>query len=186
MKQLFSGFAMMACISSQPVWADTQRANVDEEIIQQDRSFVVRYVDGAQERYLVAYRGFVQQNAHESGGPAVPADFKFIDNRQCHWAINSRIQRTVYLVHRSGRQIPYEKLSVRWQVPFTNKGSDFVLTQLRSENCNDAWGRYASDVNNAKARVRIDFPNVVQADTDTLKQAMSAELNGEVVVERGR
>ncbi len=185
MKNFFLIAPLLLAVT-QAAWANIERANTDDEVIQQDRSFRVKYADGTQERYLVAYRGYVSQNAHESGGPAIPEKFKFVDDRQCHWTINSRIQRIVNLVHRSGRQIPYEKLSVRWQVPFTGKGSDFVLTQLRSENCNDAWPRFQSDVNDAKGRVRSEFPNVVAADTDTLKKLMSDELNGEVIVERGR
>lgn len=166
--------------------ADIERANGEEEIAHQDRMFRARYADGTQERYLVAYRGIVKQYARESGGPAIPEQGKFIDNRQCHWNIDSRIERTVYLVHRSGRNIPYEKLSNRWQVPFTNKGSDFVLTQLRSENCNDAWARFASDVTNAKQRVNAEFVTVIASDLETLKKSLANELNGEVVAERER
>ena len=186
MKAIKSAVFFAITTLSISAFADIERANQDEEVIQQDRAFVVKYADGTQERYLVAYRGFVQQNARESGGPAVPKDFKFIDDRQCHWTITSRVQRIVYLSHRSGRQIPYEKLTVRWQVPFSSKGSDFVLTQLRSENCNDAWSRFQSDLNNAKARVRDEFPKLQQADLEALRKAMSDELNGEVIVERGR
>lgn len=185
LQPIFFVFAM-GLLFTAPASANIERANSDEEVAQQDRSFRVRYSDGSQERYLVTYRGLVKLNAHESGGPAVPEKFKFIDDRQCHWSINSRIERTVYLIHRSGRQIPYEKLSIRWQVPFTNKGSDFVLTQLRSENCNDAWSRFLSDAENARARVRAELPDVLQGDTQTLQKAMSDELNGEVIVERGR
>jgi hypothetical protein len=166
--------------------ADQIRANADEEIIQQDRAFQVKYSDGSLERYVATYRGFVTQNAHESGGPAVPADFKFVDDRKCHWKINSRIERIVHFAHRSGRQMVYEKLSVRWQIPLTGQGSDFMLLGLRSENCNDAWPRFESDTNNARQLVRSEFSKYIQADTDALKMALSSELNGEVLVERGR
>ena len=173
-------------VSPFTAFADIERANADEEVAHQDRVFRAKYADGTQERYVVAYRGFVKQYARESGGPAVPEKFKFIDDRQCHWNIDSRIERTVYLVHRSGRNIPYEKLSTRWQIPFTSKGSDFVLTQLRSENCNDAWSRYISDVNNAKSRVQGEFASVIGGDLETLKKAMSEDLNGDVIAERER
>jgi len=95
LKILGAVFLAQLCLTAS-VLADQGRRNLDEEVMHRDRRFLARYSDGTTERYLVSYRGFVKQSMKESGhGVNLEYDW-FVDTRQCHWSIDSRIIREVF------------------------------------------------------------------------------------------
>ncbi|MGH8608490.1 MAG: hypothetical protein ACREX9_14075 [Gammaproteobacteria bacterium] len=171
------------------VLADQERRNLDEEVMHRDRRFLARYSDGTTERYLVSYRGFVKQYMKESGHSVNPRYDWFVDTRRCHWAIDGRIIREVLLVHRSDRQIPYEirheKLSKRWNVPYTSKDSDSVFTRILPGGCNDAWERFERDANKARYRVKGELRRISNQDLVQLPDIMKQELNAAAIADGG-
>jgi len=171
------------------VVADQERRNLDEEVMHRERRFLARYSDGTTEQYLVSYRGFVKQYMKESGHGVNPEYDWFVDTHQCHWSIDNRIIREVLLVHRSDRRIPYEirheTLSKRWNVPFTSKDSDSVLTRIWPDDCNDAWERFERDVNKARYRVKGELRRISNQDLVQLPDIMKQELNAAAVADGG-
>jgi len=171
------------------VLADQQRRNLDEEVMHRERRFLARYSDGTTEQYLVSYRGFVKQYMKESGHGVNPEYDWFIDTRQCHWSIDTRVIREVLLVHRSDELTPYEvrheKLSKRWNVPFTSKDSDSVFTRIWSDDCNDAWERFERDANKARYWVKGELRRISNQDLVQLPDIMKRELNAAAIADGG-
>jgi hypothetical protein len=136
-----------------------------QETLQQDaKPITVSYESEAVEHYVVRWTGLRDVNHREDGHPSEPLKGWFTDTRQCFWEINSRIVRRVYLLNHNGQQYAQEELTTPLAENFANKGSDFVLTQLRSENCGDADARFRSDVANSSKHMADVFPANVEKD----------------------
>lgn len=160
----------------------TARADVSA-ISERQKPFLVKYKGGVSERYVAKYVGEVDVSKWESGGPSTLTHP--IDNRQCHWQINTAIQRDVCLVNVSGQQFCKGDMHRVYGTSFAGKGSDFVLTQLHSENCGDAQGRFNSDVNDAKNAVANAMDSVMANDLDRVKADLTAATHA-VSVEAGQ
>ena len=147
------------------------------EVQRQDRFFKVRYKDGTVERYGVRWVAFVDTNVREEGGPAVLDRFppKLIDDRRCFWDITSRIERQTRLISKRGEEFVAPTLFKTYVNDFRNQGSSWVVTNFRSENCNEARARRESDEANARASVLGVFTGIVTADIERLKSELKAD-----------
>lgn len=150
------------------------------ETIQSDqRAYTVKYKDGTIEHYVVTWLAQMDVEVHEDGGPAKPLEGHFVDDRRCHWTIASHIDRQVAMVNKAGQQFAQSTLFRSYSSNFQNQGSSWVVQNFRSENCNDAAGRRDSDINDSRNNLRTQFPGVIAADLDKLKQ--DVKTNAEVV-----
>jgi len=148
------------------------------EILQQDaKPITVLYKSGEVEHYIVRWTGSRDIDHHEDGHPSEPLKGWFTDTRQCHWSIDSRIVRKVYLLNHNGQEYAQEELTTPLVENFANKGSDFVVTALRPENCGDADARYRSDVADSAKHMAEVFPGNVQKDYQTIIQTMKGWPN---------
>ncbi len=112
-----------------------------EEVQSKERFLTVKYKDGTTERYKLKWQALRDINVREDCGPAKPLEGKFVDDRRCHWDINARIERRLYIIARNGQTFAKEDAFRSFNSDFTNQGSSFLLVGLRSENCNDAADR---------------------------------------------
>ncbi|MBB5337840.1 hypothetical protein [Tunturiibacter gelidoferens] len=135
------------------------------QILQQDaKPITVVYMSGEVEHYVVKWTGSRDIEHHEDGHPSEPLKGWITDTRQCHWSIATRIVRKLYLLNRNGQEYAQEELTTPLVENFANQGSDFILTQLRPENCGNANSRYESDVANSTKHVAELFPTNVAKD----------------------
>jgi hypothetical protein len=148
-------------------------------VSQRQKPFLVRYADGNTERYVAKYTGIVDVSHWESGGPSTLTHP--IDNRQCHWEIRTSIDRDVCLVSRSGEQFCQGSLHHAYGTSFAGQGSDFQLTQLHSENCGDANGRFNSDVNDAKNAVSAAMDGVMANDVARVQSDLTSATHAQSV-----
>jgi hypothetical protein len=147
------------------------------EVQRKDRFFKIRYKDGTVERYGVRWVAFVDVNVREEGGPAVLDRFppKLIDDRRCFWDITSRIERQTRLISKRGEEFVAPTLFKTYVNDFRNQGSSWVVTNFRSENCNDARARRESDEANARTSILGLFNGIVDADIEQLKSEFKAD-----------
>jgi hypothetical protein len=143
------------------------------------RAFTVKYKDGTLERYNVSWVAVYDAEVHEDGHPAIPFQGWLTDTRQCHWSISSHIDRRVAMINKAGESFAESNLSKTYNNDFTNKGSDFMVLGLRSENCGDARARRESDISNAKTNLLNIFDGLVEADLQKPKNEVKS--NAEVV-----
>jgi hypothetical protein len=142
-------------------------------------AFTVKYKDGTIERYNVTWVAVMDPSVREDGHPAIPLEGKLTDTRQCYWSIAAHIDRQVFLVNKAGQQFAATTFYRTYNSDFVNKGSDFMLTALRSENCNDSRARRDSDIGNVRQSLRTAFDGVAKADRQKLIDEVKA--NAEVV-----
>jgi len=137
---------------------------VAADVLQQDaKPVTVVYKNGDVEHYIVRWTGTRDINHYEDGHPSEPLNGWFTDTRQCHWSIDTRVIRKVYIVNHNGQEYVQEQFTTPLVENFANKGSDFVLTQLRPENFGDANARFQSDVaDSAKHMSEVFGPNVAK------------------------
>jgi hypothetical protein len=148
------------------------------DVLQTDsKPITVTYKSGEVEHYIVRWTGSRDVDHHEDGHPSEPLKGWFTDTRQCHWSINSRITRTVYLMNKNGQEFAQQELTTPLVENFANKGSDFVLTQLRSENCGDADARYKSDLADSVKHMAEALPPNAAKDYQTVINAMKGWPN---------
>lgn len=148
------------------------------DILQQDaKPITVVYKSGEVEHYVVKWTGTRGIDHHEDGHPSEPLKGWLTDTRQCHWTISSQIVRKVYLLNHNGQEYAQEELTTPLVENFANKGSDFVLTQLRPENCGDADARYQSDVADSTKHMAEVFPDNVAKDYQAVIQTMKGWPN---------
>lgn len=172
MKKIFWAIGIAIFSLSLPVAAETLRNT--------ERGVTVKYSDGFTEKYVVVYNGIVNVTKEERGGPAKPLEGKLIDDRQCYWSIQTFVERQIYSLNRQGQRSILEGYNNRFETNFANKGSDFKLLQLRSENCGDAQDRFNSDVNNAKQSIHNQFDSIVTTDLNTLQNVFNQATSIEV------
>jgi hypothetical protein len=149
-----------------------QRVNRTDVVQHASRPILVRYANGATERYIVEWTGTASIREWEDGGPATPLTGHFVDDRRCHWEIRPVIQRKLYFVNVVGDRFAKEELTTVYQVRFENQGNAFMLLGLRSENCNDAEARFQSDVNDSHVHVMQQFTNTVNFDFQAVLNAV--------------
>jgi hypothetical protein len=148
-----------------------------EQINTAQHSVTVKYKTGEIEHYVVVWTADVQMNVGEDGGPAVPLQGHFVDDRRCHWNISGEITRQVFLVSRTGQQYASPSLARVYNKAQQNQGSSFMLAGLRSENCNDAAARRNSDLSNMKTALNADFTNTVNADFATVQSELKKDAS---------
>jgi len=169
MRRLFFGCCILGLVLIGVCYAD---------ILQQgSKPVAVKYKNGNVEHYVVKWTGTRTIDHHEDGHPSEPLNGWLTDTRQCHWSISSQIIRKVYLLNQNGQEYAQEELTTPLVENFANKGSDFVLTQLRSENCGDANARYQSDVNDSTKHMSDAFPGVVDSDYKKVIETMKGWPN---------
>lgn len=155
--------------------------NVFSEVIgERTRSFIVKFADGGSERYVAKYIGKVNLNKWESGKPST-WDHP-VDTRQCHWTIESYVERESCLASKTGETFCKGELNRMFGTSFTNKGSDFVVTGLRRENCGNAESRYQSDVSNAKNTVNDLLGRILEEDTASYISDLKTHVGGSEVL----
>jgi hypothetical protein len=124
----------------------------------------ITFDSGKVENYLVQWAGAVSPERLETGSPAEPLRGSFLDTRRCQWKITSEVTRKVYFVDDQNEVSTEDAVTKLFSVGAGNQGSDFVLSQMRPENCNDAAPRFASDLIGTKSLVEQKFPLVVGTD----------------------
>jgi hypothetical protein len=154
-------------------WADA--------VNQKERTYSIKYRDGSVERFKVKWQALRDMEVHEDGGPSTFTHP--IDDRTCHWSINARVERRVYMVNRLGQEFGLDALTRAYNSDFTNQGASFMLVGLRSENCNDARGRRESDWNNAAANLNGRFGAITEGDYQSLKNEILRDLKEGTLVE---
>lgn len=142
-----------------------------------ERAFAIQFADGSVEKYVVTYTADVTLTWREDGDPSTLTHP--IDNRQCHWEANGGIKRQVSMISKTGMKYARQDLETVYAASKANKGSDFKVVNLHSENCGEAAPRRASDFNNLQDRVRMDFNGTVAADLKTVKEVFKS--NADVV-----
>jgi hypothetical protein len=130
--------------------------------------------DGTTEKYVAKWTGTVDSGRWESGGPAVPLQAKFLDDRQCHWTISARIVRRIYLENADGELFESKDSAVPLSVDLAGDGAELNLSTLSGENCGQAEGSYRRDIDRAQQRVRDRFEEIVSADLETVKRLMKS------------
>jgi len=148
------------------------RSEIDQvkPVQQQERSMVVEYKSGEKIKYAVVFVGAVHVNRFEDGNPSTLDPFHPFDDRKCHWTVTPSITRQTFIVLPDGERAEKRDLAFVYNVPFSNQGSDFVLMQLRPENCSDAQARFDSDVNNGVASVNRDMSAVLDRAYNELRE----------------
>jgi hypothetical protein len=145
-----------------------------------ERSIVVEYTHGFEEKYVATYNGIVNVSMEEREGPAKPLDGQDLDNRQCFWSIQTFVQRQIFAIDMQGQRTILEQFNDRFETNFANKGSDFSVRKLRPESCGDAQSSFESDVGNAHRAIQNQFEDIVTSDLPSLKaifnQAESVEI----------
>ena len=149
-----------------------------QEVLQSDsKPISVVYKTGEVEHYIVKWTGQRVIDHHEDGHPSEPLKGWLTDTRQCYWSIDSSILRRVYLLNKNGQEFAQAELTTPLVNNFANKGSDFVVTALRPENCGDANARYQSDVANSAQYMAQAFPPNVAKDYQTVISTMKGWPN---------
>lgn len=148
----------------------------DEEVASRAKSYLLKFSDGGTETYVARYRAMVDFDRWQSGSASKPLEGKFIDDRQCHWKINTTILREVCLVSRSGQAFCDGKLNRLYGTSKSGKGSDFVLIKLHPETCGEAQARYDGDLNNARNAVRSALDPVMDGDVDQMIEDFKTTL----------
>jgi hypothetical protein len=161
-------------------WAIDQQNKIEQKsdaenvrvIRQQVVPVSVTLDSGVVEKYLVHWLGTVASTKSEEGHPSEPLKGWFTDTRKCHWSIQSEVVRKVYYVDQKGQASTDNGVTRVFHSGFGNQGSDFVLTQLRPENCGDSAARYQSDVNDAQAAVATKFHSIIMEDRERLAEEL--------------
>jgi hypothetical protein len=130
--------------------------------------------DGRTEKYVATWTGTVDSGRWESGGPAVPLQGKFLDDRQCHWTISARIVRRIHLENADGELFESKDSAVPLSVELAGDGAELNLSTLSGENCGQAEGSYRRNMDDAQQRVRDRFEEIVAADLETVKKLMKS------------
>jgi hypothetical protein len=78
------------------------------------------------------------------------------------------VKRDVCLVSHNGQTFCRGQLSTIWNISTHNQGSAFILTNFASENCNEADGRFQSDVSNAINGMAAAFATILANDADPI------------------
>lgn len=166
---LIASVVMMALVP-----AVIAEVNTTETVRTETRPMTVKYSSGKTEQYIVEWTGTLRNHEWESGGPSKPAEGHFVDDRQCHWELEPKITRKLYLVNEVGDHFAKEDLTTAYQVHFQNQGAGFMLVGLRSENCGDADARYRSDVNDGRKNIEAVFQSTVDSDLAKLISQVKA------------
>ncbi|HEX4038645.1 MAG TPA: hypothetical protein VHX37_11355 [Acidobacteriaceae bacterium] len=146
-----------------------------QEVVQTDaKPIKVVYNSGEVEHYIVRWQGTRKIDHHEDGHPSEPLKGWLTDTRQCFWSIDTQILRRVYLLNHNGQEFAQDELTSPLVEHFANKGSDYVVTQLRPENCNDADTRYKSDVADSTKHMAQVFSSVAGPDYQAVLAKMRA------------
>ena len=165
---------LMLVLSCTAAWAQSNVVQTAE------RTFRIKYKDGVVEQFKVRWAGIIENTTREDGHPAIPEKLWFTDTRQCHWTATGRVERHVMLISRGGKEFEDTNKFQVHRSDVQNKGSDFVLTNLRSENCNDARSRRESDFNNVQTMLIAKFGGITAADF--MNVIAEFKKNGEVVM----
>jgi hypothetical protein len=149
-----------------------------EVVGEQSKPILVKRKSGTVEHYVVKWTATISISHYESGSPAKPFEGHFIDDRQCHWDITSQVVRHLFITNEDGQLFEYPGFATPLNLPFQNQGSSFViLNGLRGENCNDAQGRFQSDVSNAHVAVGQVFNTVIANDFKTVLDTIKSWPN---------
>jgi hypothetical protein len=156
-------------------WAIEQQRKLGAgQPVRQDSVAVLATLDSGEiDKYLVNWIGTVDATRSEDGHPSEPLRGWLTDTRHCHWNITSEVQRNVYYVDPKGQVSTDDAVSKISSVGFGNSGSDFVITQLRPENCGDAAAKYTLDVGSAQSALANKFPEIVVNDRNRLVEEFS-------------
>lgn len=152
-------------------------ANADDVLGTDSRPFQVRYSNGATEKYVVEWTALLSVDRRESGSPAIPAQFQFVDTRRCHWSVRGRVERRVYLMNQAGERFEKKDLATVYDSSSSNEGSALKLEQLRSENCNDAQARFESDIRDGRTATTNKLPEVIRNDIGTVQTVFKSWPN---------
>lgn len=146
-----------AAVSLYP--ANCMSEEYNKQVQRQERSLTVEYKNGSKLENAVVFTGYINVVHYEDGEASTLTHP--IDTRKCHWTVTPTITRQTFVVLPDGERAEKSDLKSVYNVPFQNQGSDFVLTQLRPENCGDAQSRYNSDVQNGINAVNRDMSAVI-------------------------
>ena len=140
------------------------------EVVQaKERTYAVRYKDGAVERYKVAWTANVTTTVREQGGSPVPYQGS-VDNRKCSWSIATTIDRTVSLATRQGAALALPGMSRTFREDFRNPGTELVVTGTRNESCKEATAQREGAIAEARGALRALFEPLTEADLQNLKR----------------
>ena len=141
---------------------------------QQERSLMVEYRDGSRINHAVVFVGSVRVNRREESPPWTFGRAP-VDERRCEWTVTPTIMRRTFVVLPGQGRAEKKDLTAVYSVPFTNQGSDWFVTVLTPDNCNDAKGRFDSDLNNAVAAVNRDMSSAMDKAYGDLIAAIKSE-----------
>jgi hypothetical protein len=130
-----------------------------------ERPFLVRYPDGTAERIVVKYDGYIKKKMWQTGESSKPLEGHPIDDRKCHWELSSWIQRTAYLIHRTGIQAPLENFERRFVVSWKDdRGPDKPYEIFYHRTCGDSRGAYDEQVNGLTRNLIGSFSSRLNED----------------------
>lgn len=151
-----------------------------ENLQSDSRVFRVQFRDSGIITFRVEYHGSIDAWVREDGGPAVWPSHP-IDDRRCFWGATGKIIRSVVAVIGGENYVKKEALEV-YTKPMAGEGSSFVVTNLASENCNQAQARRDSDYQNVRNAVNSALQSTIDQDIPKVKTFFQG-LNGFVKIE---
>ena len=146
--------------------ASAQAADWTESLETDSRVFRTKFKDKSVVTYRVDYSGHLNGHVREKGEPSTLLNP--IDNRRCYWNGDGHILREVKVIV-GGQEYVKPDLTTVFKKGHTGEGSEFILPELRSENCNDSRPRRDSDFQNLRNAVNEGLQGVIHSDIEEVK-----------------
>lgn len=154
--------------------ASLSHAALAEVVQTKERTYAVKYKDGAVERFKIAWTVDVTSTFREQGGSPVPYQGS-VNNFKCSWSIATTIERTASLATRLGPAFPLPAMTKTFKRDFQNPGSgELVVEGSRNESCKDAAPQRESAIAEARASSRALFERLTEADLESLRKETQA------------
>ena len=144
-------------------------ASWTEELAADTRVFRVKFKDDNLITYRVRWAGKLDAWVREDGEPATL--LHPWDDRRCFWGATGLVLRQVSVVI-AGQDYEKKDLTQIFKAAHAGEGSEFQVTKLRPENCNDCQARRESDFQNIRNAVNDGLQGIINADLEAVKQAL--------------
>ena len=149
-------------------------ASFSEELAADTRVFRVKFNDKNVITYRVRWTGKLDGWIREDGEPSTL--LHPWDDRRCFWGGTGLVMRQVLVVI-AGQDYEKKDLVQVFMAAHVGEGGEFQVLSLRPENCNDCQARRESDFQNIRTAINDGLQGIINADLDTVKQALKSLEN---------
>jgi hypothetical protein len=155
--------AMILFLGTSSGLANVRSENVETKKTS-ERAFLVSYSDGTKEKILVTYVAKMYHKLWQTGKSSTLDHL--VDNRKCHWAFDSTVNRKAFFVHRTGIKAPLESFN---QIYHINKNGDrgadnFFESLTYHRTCGDSMGQYNSVYSSVHNGLLSGFNGILNED----------------------